>query len=192
MIGNICLGGSDELSSRQEIRRCRIDLHKINCWPFSSDTHKLSLSIITIIFRIFHLYLNWPCWNRGVFCFVCQVVVSRSGSSTPHVNFRLDSHPVSPEVIVEHPLNQNGYTLVVTGKKVSLVCTRRYLWIFITSVTWLYFNFFILDSPLLYQVLPWVFQRSSEIKLNFYSRKIGPKGDPFVLYFSMKKTNTQN
>lgn len=47
-----------------------------------------------------------------------QVVVSRSGLSTPHVNFRLDSHPVSPEAIVEHPLNQNGYTLVVTGKKV--------------------------------------------------------------------------
>ncbi|KAM5206031.1 hepatocyte growth factor receptor isoform 2-T6 [Hipposideros larvatus] len=45
-----------------------------------------------------------------------QVVVSRSGSSTPHVNFRLDSHPVSPKMIVERPLNQNGYTLVVTGK----------------------------------------------------------------------------
>ncbi|KAM7120583.1 hepatocyte growth factor receptor isoform 2-T2 [Molossus nigricans] len=50
-----------------------------------------------------------------------QVVVSRSGSSTPHVNFRLDSHPVSPEVIVEHPLNQNGYTLVVTGKKITKI-----------------------------------------------------------------------
>ncbi|XP_033284135.1 hepatocyte growth factor receptor isoform X3 [Orcinus orca] len=47
-----------------------------------------------------------------------QVVVSRSGSLTPHVNFLLDSHPVSPEAIVENPLNQNGYTLVVTGKKV--------------------------------------------------------------------------
>uniref|UniRef100_A0A452QUR5 MET proto-onco, receptor tyrosine kinase n=1 Tax=Ursus americanus TaxID=9643 RepID=A0A452QUR5_URSAM len=50
-----------------------------------------------------------------------QVVVSRSGSSTPHVNFRLDSHPVSPEAIVEHPLNQNGYTLVVTGKKITKI-----------------------------------------------------------------------
>ncbi|KAM8817764.1 hepatocyte growth factor receptor isoform 2-T2 [Rhynchonycteris naso] len=50
-----------------------------------------------------------------------QVVVSRSGSSTPHVNFRLDSHPVSPEVIVEHPLNQNGYTLVITGKKITKI-----------------------------------------------------------------------
>uniref|UniRef100_A0A3Q2HWY0 Hepatocyte growth factor receptor n=1 Tax=Equus caballus TaxID=9796 RepID=A0A3Q2HWY0_HORSE len=50
-----------------------------------------------------------------------QVVVSRSGSSTPHVNFHLDSHPVSPEVIVEHPLNQNGYTLVVTGKKITKI-----------------------------------------------------------------------
>ncbi|XP_012508234.1 PREDICTED: hepatocyte growth factor receptor isoform X3 [Propithecus coquereli] len=50
-----------------------------------------------------------------------QVVVSRSGSSTPHVNFQLDSHPVSPEVIVEHPLNQNGYTLVVTGKKITKI-----------------------------------------------------------------------
>ncbi|KAF4020085.1 hypothetical protein G4228_011798 [Cervus hanglu yarkandensis] len=50
-----------------------------------------------------------------------QVVVSRSGSLTPHVNFPLDSHPVSPEVIVEHPLNQNGYTLVVTGKKITKI-----------------------------------------------------------------------
>eukprot|EP00069_Balaena_mysticetus_P019213 bmy_02475T0 len=50
-----------------------------------------------------------------------QVVVSRSGSLTPHVNFRLDSHPVSPEAIVEHPLNQNGYTLVVTGKKITKI-----------------------------------------------------------------------
>ncbi|KAM8936479.1 hepatocyte growth factor receptor isoform 1-T1 [Lycaon pictus] len=50
-----------------------------------------------------------------------QVVVSRSGLSTPHVNFRLDSHPVSPEAIVEHPLNQNGYTLVVTGKKITRI-----------------------------------------------------------------------
>lgn len=57
----------------------------------------------------------------NAFWFVSQVVVSRSGSLTPHVNFHLDSHPVSPEVIVEHPLNQNGYTLVVTGKKVSPV-----------------------------------------------------------------------
>ncbi|XP_070324883.1 hepatocyte growth factor receptor isoform X4 [Odocoileus virginianus] len=53
------------------------------------------------------------CFNR--------VVVSRSGSLTPHVNFLLDSHPVSPEVIVEHPLNQNGYTLVVTGKKITKI-----------------------------------------------------------------------
>lgn len=50
-----------------------------------------------------------------------QVVVFRSGSSTPHVNFRLDSHPVSPEMIVEHPLNQNGYTLVVTGKTITKI-----------------------------------------------------------------------
>ncbi|MBZ3873160.1 Hepatocyte growth factor receptor [Sciurus carolinensis] len=50
-----------------------------------------------------------------------QVVVSRTVSSTPHVNFRLDSHPVSPEVIVEHPLNQNGYTLVITGKKITKI-----------------------------------------------------------------------
>uniref|UniRef100_A0A8D1KYD8 receptor protein-tyrosine kinase n=1 Tax=Sus scrofa TaxID=9823 RepID=A0A8D1KYD8_PIG len=49
-----------------------------------------------------------------------QVVVSRPGLSTPHVNFHLDSHPVSPEVIVE-PLNQNGYTLVVTGKKITKI-----------------------------------------------------------------------
>ncbi|KAL6034556.1 hypothetical protein STEG23_034994, partial [Scotinomys teguina] len=50
-----------------------------------------------------------------------QVVLSRTVRFTPHVNFLLDSHPVSPEVIVEHPSNQNGYTLVVTGNKISKI-----------------------------------------------------------------------
>ncbi|KAM5255554.1 hepatocyte growth factor receptor isoform 1-T1 [Ctenodactylus gundi] len=50
-----------------------------------------------------------------------QIVVSRSAPSTPHVNFLLDSQPVSPEVIVEHPLSQNGYTLVITGKKITKI-----------------------------------------------------------------------
>ncbi|XP_055468680.1 hepatocyte growth factor receptor isoform X2 [Psammomys obesus] len=50
-----------------------------------------------------------------------QVVLSRTSLFTPYVNFLLDSHPVSPEVIVEHPSNQNGYTLVVTGKKITKI-----------------------------------------------------------------------
>ncbi|XP_004644925.1 hepatocyte growth factor receptor [Octodon degus] len=50
-----------------------------------------------------------------------QVVVSRTVSSTPHVNFRLDSRPVSPEVLVEHSSNQNGYTLVITGNKITKI-----------------------------------------------------------------------
>ncbi|XP_005388180.1 PREDICTED: hepatocyte growth factor receptor isoform X2 [Chinchilla lanigera] len=50
-----------------------------------------------------------------------QVVVSRTVSSTPHVNFRLDSQPVSPEVIVGQPLNNNGYTLAITGKKITKI-----------------------------------------------------------------------
>nr|XP_051686545.1 hepatocyte growth factor receptor-like [Oryctolagus cuniculus] len=50
-----------------------------------------------------------------------QVVISRTILNVPHVNFRLDSHPVSPEVVVEHPLNQNGYTLVVTGNKITKI-----------------------------------------------------------------------
>lgn len=49
-----------------------------------------------------------------------QVVVSRT-RSTPHVNFHLDSNPVSPEMIVKDPSNQNGYTLVVTGKKITKI-----------------------------------------------------------------------
>lgn len=50
-----------------------------------------------------------------------QVVLSRTAHFTPHVNFLLDSYPVSPEVIVKHPSNQNGYTLVVTGKKITKI-----------------------------------------------------------------------
>ncbi|ELV13644.1 Hepatocyte growth factor receptor [Tupaia chinensis] len=49
-----------------------------------------------------------------------QVELSRSGS-TPHVNFHLDSHPVSPDMIVKQRLNQSGYTLVVTGKKLTKI-----------------------------------------------------------------------
>lgn len=58
---------------------------------------------------------------------VAQVVLSRTAHFTPHVNFLLDSYPVSPEVIVEHPSNQNGYTLVVTGKKVRPVSMGIYM-----------------------------------------------------------------
>lgn len=53
--------------------------------------------------------------------FLPQVVLSRTVPATPHVNFLLDSQPVSPEVIVVQPSDQNGYTLVVTGKKVRPV-----------------------------------------------------------------------
>ena len=86
----------------------------------SSSNLVLPLSSTFSPDSIFKLSLL-DCWTKSAFWFVSQVVVSRSGSLTPHVNFRLDSHSVSPEVIVEHPLNQNGYTLVVTGKKVSPV-----------------------------------------------------------------------
>ncbi|PKU49244.1 hepatocyte growth factor receptor [Limosa lapponica baueri] len=46
-----------------------------------------------------------------------QIVVSRSEPTAPHVSFQLDSHPVSPQVVVENSLADDGYTLVVTGKK---------------------------------------------------------------------------
>ncbi|KAK6317901.1 hypothetical protein J4Q44_G00111920 [Coregonus suidteri] len=59
-----------------------------------------------------------------------QVVVSRSKSSTPHVDFRLDpSHCVSPEVALlfpQHPIgtpqrSQDGSLLLVTGNKITKV-----------------------------------------------------------------------
>lgn len=46
-------------------------------------------------------------------------MVSRSEPTAPHVSFQLDSHPVSPQVVVEDSLADDGYTLVVTGEKVS-------------------------------------------------------------------------
>ena len=46
-------------------------------------------------------------------------MVSRSELTAPHVSFQLDSHPVSPQVVVENSVADDGYTLVVTGKKVS-------------------------------------------------------------------------
>lgn len=146
--------------------------NEINHWPFSLNTHKLSKSIITVIIHIFHLYLNWVSWNKGVVCFVSQVVVSRSGSSTPHVNFRLDSHPVSPEMIIKDPLNQNGYTLVVTGKKVCPVPTQgrqecRPSWVGIYCQC----PEGLSDFSLCLGFTSWVLQGSSEIKLNFYFRE---------------------
>uniref|UniRef100_A0A803YIM0 Hepatocyte growth factor receptor n=1 Tax=Meleagris gallopavo TaxID=9103 RepID=A0A803YIM0_MELGA len=50
-----------------------------------------------------------------------QIVVSRSESTAPHVSFQLDSHPVSPQVVVEQSAAADGYTLVVTGKKITKV-----------------------------------------------------------------------
>ncbi|XP_075349715.1 hepatocyte growth factor receptor isoform X2 [Mycteria americana] len=53
-----------------------------------------------------------------------QIVVSRSELTAPHVSFQLDSHPVSPQVVVENSLADDGYTLVVTGKKITKIPLR--------------------------------------------------------------------
>ncbi|KAM7130129.1 hepatocyte growth factor receptor isoform X2 [Ciconia boyciana] len=53
-----------------------------------------------------------------------QIVVSRSEPTAPHVSFQLDSHPVSPQVVVENSLADDGYTLVVTGKKITKIPLR--------------------------------------------------------------------
>uniref|UniRef100_A0A8C8VH56 Hepatocyte growth factor receptor n=1 Tax=Pelusios castaneus TaxID=367368 RepID=A0A8C8VH56_9SAUR len=50
-----------------------------------------------------------------------QIVISRSEPTSPHVNFLLDSHPVSPQVIIDHSLIAGGYTLVVTGRKITKI-----------------------------------------------------------------------
>ncbi|XP_019370083.1 PREDICTED: hepatocyte growth factor receptor isoform X2 [Gavialis gangeticus] len=50
-----------------------------------------------------------------------QIVISRSEPTAPYVSFRLDSHPVSPQVIIEHSLVADGYTLVVTGRKITKI-----------------------------------------------------------------------
>ncbi|XP_039364531.1 hepatocyte growth factor receptor isoform X3 [Mauremys reevesii] len=50
-----------------------------------------------------------------------QIVISRSEATPPHVNFPLDSHPVSPQVIIGHSLVADGYTLVVTGMKITKI-----------------------------------------------------------------------
>ncbi|KAM9029347.1 hepatocyte growth factor receptor isoform 4-T7 [Ara ararauna] len=50
-----------------------------------------------------------------------QIVVSRSEPTAPHVSFQLDSHPISPQVVVKNSLADDGYTLVVTGKKVTKI-----------------------------------------------------------------------
>ncbi|XP_078076002.1 hepatocyte growth factor receptor [Mustelus asterias] len=52
---------------------------------------------------------------------IIQVVVSRTDRLTPHVNFQLDSSPVSPEIIVEQSGSEEGYIMVVTGKKISRI-----------------------------------------------------------------------
>ena len=124
----------------------------------SSSNLVLPLSSTFSPDSIFKLSLL-DCWTKSAFWFVSQVVVSRSGSLTPHVNFRLDSHSVSPEVIVEHPLNQNGYTLVVTGKKVSPVPQEGSInvippeWIFTAIVTWSF-----LTSPFI-----WIYLSSMKL-----------------------------
>uniref|UniRef100_A0A4W3IMS6 Hepatocyte growth factor receptor n=1 Tax=Callorhinchus milii TaxID=7868 RepID=A0A4W3IMS6_CALMI len=48
-----------------------------------------------------------------------QVVVSRIERSTPHVNFQLDSSPVSAIVLVERTADPKGYIIVLTGNRVT-------------------------------------------------------------------------
>uniref|UniRef100_A0A7M4EV84 Hepatocyte growth factor receptor n=1 Tax=Crocodylus porosus TaxID=8502 RepID=A0A7M4EV84_CROPO len=50
-----------------------------------------------------------------------RIVISRSEPTAPYVSFHLDSHPVSPQVIIEHSLVADGYTLVVTGRKITKI-----------------------------------------------------------------------
>ncbi|XP_076878108.1 hepatocyte growth factor receptor-like isoform X2 [Brachyhypopomus gauderio] len=52
---------------------------------------------------------------------VIQVVVSRFGNTEPHVDFLLDTRPVSSEVAVLSPQRQDASLLLVTGNKVSKV-----------------------------------------------------------------------
>lgn len=52
------------------------------------------------------------CWH-----FV-QVVVSRFGNTEPHVNFLLDTLPISSQVAVLSPQNASASLLLVTGNKV--------------------------------------------------------------------------
>ncbi|KAM9469985.1 hepatocyte growth factor receptor isoform 2-T2 [Clarias gariepinus] len=52
---------------------------------------------------------------------VIQVVVSRFGNTEPHVNFLLDTLPVSSEVAVLSPQSPDAALLLVTGNKVHKV-----------------------------------------------------------------------
>ncbi|XP_028670363.2 hepatocyte growth factor receptor [Erpetoichthys calabaricus] len=52
---------------------------------------------------------------------IMQVVISRSRQRPPHVNFQLDTWPVSPEVALESASSQNGFALFITGNKVTKV-----------------------------------------------------------------------
>ncbi|XP_062856816.1 hepatocyte growth factor receptor isoform X2 [Trichomycterus rosablanca] len=52
---------------------------------------------------------------------VIQVVVSRFGNTEPHVDFLLDTHPVSSEVAVLSAQSSDASLLLVTGNKVSKV-----------------------------------------------------------------------
>ncbi|XP_029471114.1 hepatocyte growth factor receptor isoform X2 [Rhinatrema bivittatum] len=47
-----------------------------------------------------------------------QVVISRSGQTKPHIDFLLDTHPISPEVVIQQPAQQDGYILVISGMKI--------------------------------------------------------------------------
>uniref|UniRef100_A0A4W3IMU6 Hepatocyte growth factor receptor n=1 Tax=Callorhinchus milii TaxID=7868 RepID=A0A4W3IMU6_CALMI len=71
------------------------------------------------------------CYNKGLskglhhfynssarYC-VNEVVVSRIERSTPHVNFQLDSSPVSAIVLVERTADPKGYIIVLTGNRVT-------------------------------------------------------------------------
>ncbi|RXM30143.1 Hepatocyte growth factor receptor [Acipenser ruthenus] len=50
---------------------------------------------------------------------VMQVVISRSRKRTPHVNFQLDTVPISPEVALVSASQPDGFALFVTGNKIS-------------------------------------------------------------------------
>ncbi|XP_078273567.1 hepatocyte growth factor receptor isoform X2 [Rhinoraja longicauda] len=55
---------------------------------------------------------------------VMQVVISRVQRSMPHFTFHLDSSSVFPEVLVEQSGSEDGYIIIITGKKISKLPLR--------------------------------------------------------------------
>lgn len=140
----------------------RLIYNEINHWPFSLNTHKLSKSVITVTIHISHLYVNWASWNKGVLfrfsgCSFSIGIVNPSCEFSPGFPPRVSRNDCGAAIRPKQ--------LHIGGHGEEGKCRPSWVGMYCQCQEGLS------DFSLCLGLTSRVFQRSCEVKLNFYFRE---------------------